>query len=135
MSAFPPRRLLTAGRPYPGAGRVVTNANVWSPCGEWLVYDTRSDPAGGTFDGTHVERVHIHTGAVETLYTSRNLAHCGVATVHPVTGAALFILGPEHPDLAMTLTHLATALDRQGRRAESEAVHREALAVAADPPK
>jgi len=79
---------------------VVTNANVWSPCGEWLVYDTRSDPAGGTFDGTRVERVRIHTGAVETLFTSRNQATCGVATVHPVTGAALFILGPEHPDTA-----------------------------------
>jgi hypothetical protein len=34
----------------------------------------------------------------------------------------------------MTLAHLATALHRQGRWAESEAIHREALAAAADLP-
>ena len=29
----------------PGA-RILTNAGVWSPDSEWLVYDTRSDPRG-----------------------------------------------------------------------------------------
>ena len=98
MSAFPPRRLVTAGRPYPGGGRVLTNANVWSPCGEWLVSDTRSDPAGNAFDGTRIERVHIRTGSVETLFTSGGGANCGVATFDPVTGGVLFLLGPERPD-------------------------------------
>ena len=100
MPRFPPRRLLTAGRPYPGGGRVLTNAGVWSPCGEWLVYDTRGDPAGTHFDGARVKRVHARTGRVETLYTARNGANCGVATYDPVTGGVLFILGPESPDTA-----------------------------------
>ena len=99
MSAFPPRRLLTAGRPGPGGDRVLTHTNAWSPCGEWLVYDTRSNPAGTHFDGTRIERVHARTGAVETLYTSQNGAHCGVATCDPA-GGVLFILGPERPDAA-----------------------------------
>lgn len=99
MGRLPPRRLLTAGRPTPGGGRVLTHTNVWSPDGAWLVYDTRSDPAGTHFDGTRIERVHARTGAVETLYTSANGAHCGVATYDPA-GGVLFILGPEHPDAA-----------------------------------
>lgn len=102
MTAFPPRRLVTAGRPYPDTGRILTNANVWSPCGEWLVYDTRSDPAGSSFDGTRIERVHVRTGAVETLFTSGTGANCGVATCDPVNGGVLFILGPESPDAAWT---------------------------------
>ena len=100
MSRHPPRRLLTAGRPTPGGGRVLTHTNVWSPDGAWLVYDTRSDPAGTHFDGTRIERVHARTGAVETLYTAANGAHCGVATHNPDTGCVLFILGPESPDTA-----------------------------------
>src|SRR5262249_8422416 len=61
-------------------GHILTNAGVWSPDGKWVVYDTRSDPAGCVFDGTRIERVHAETGAVRVLYESRNGACCGVAT-------------------------------------------------------
>ena len=78
-------------------GHVLTNVNVWSPDSRWIAYDVRSDPAGGAFDGTRIERVHVDTGQVQVLYTSRHGAHCGVATWHPARPAVAFILGPEHP--------------------------------------
>ncbi|MBY0232013.1 MAG: DUF3748 domain-containing protein, partial [Gemmataceae bacterium] len=87
------QRQLTRAR----RGHILTNAGVWSPCGEWIVYDTRSDPAGSVFDGTRLERVHARTGEVETLHESRNGACCGVASHCPATGRVVFILGPEHP--------------------------------------
>lgn len=86
-------RQLTSG---PG-GRILTNCNVWSPCGEWVVFDTRPDPAGSTFDSTHIQAVHVHTGEVRTLYESQNGACCGVATWHPTEMKVAFILGPEFP--------------------------------------
>jgi hypothetical protein len=88
-----PERQLTSG---PG-GRILTNCNVWSPCGEWIVFDTRSDPAGSVFDGTRIQAVHVHTGEVRTLYESQNGACCGVATWHPTEMKVAFILGPEFP--------------------------------------
>ena len=84
---------LTAG---PG-GRILTNANVWSPDGEWIAYDTRSDAAGDVFDGTRIEMVNVRTKEVRVLYESRNGAHCGVVTWHPTEPKVVFILGPEHP--------------------------------------
>jgi hypothetical protein len=84
---------LTSG---PG-GRILTNCNVWSPCGEWIVFDTRSDPAGSLFDGTRIQAVHVSTGEVRTLYESQNGACCGVATWHPSEMRVAFILGPEFP--------------------------------------
>src|SRR3954466_10362274 len=76
---------------------ILTNVNVWSPDGRWIVYDTRSDAEGAVFDGRRIERVNVETGEVQRLYESRNGAHCGVATVNPVDGRVAFILGPEHP--------------------------------------
>ncbi|MBC8103255.1 MAG: DUF3748 domain-containing protein [Cytophagales bacterium] len=78
-------------------GRILTNAAVWSPDSQWIVYDTRSDTEGSEFDGTSIERVHATTGEVRTVYTARNGAHCGVATYHPALNRVLFILGPENP--------------------------------------
>lgn len=93
MSRFRPETQLTDG---PG-GRVLTNVNVWSPDGEWIVYDTRSDPAGDTFDGARIEMVNVRTKEVRLLYESRNGACCGVATWHPTEPKVAFIRGPEHP--------------------------------------
>lgn len=93
-----PERQLTSG---PG-GRILTNCNVWSPCGEWVVFDTRSDPAGSVFDGNRIQAVHVHTGEVRTLYESRNGACCGVATWHPSEMKVAFILGPEFPTVEWT---------------------------------
>ncbi len=85
--------ILTSG---PG-GRILTNANVWSADGEWIVFDTRSGPAGAVFDGTMIRAVHVETREVRTLYESRNGAHCGVATCHPTEAKVVCILGPEFP--------------------------------------
>jgi hypothetical protein len=78
-------------------GHMLTNAGVWSPDGEWIVYDVRSDPAGAEFDGTRIERVHVTTGEVQLLYESRRGACCGVASCSPVDNRVAFILGPEDP--------------------------------------
>lgn len=78
-------------------GHVLTNAAVWSPDSQWIVYDVRSHPAGSLFDGTRIEAVHVRSGEVRVLYESRNGACCGVATWSPTDGRIVFILGPEHP--------------------------------------
>jgi hypothetical protein len=78
-------------------GHILTNIGVWSPCGEWIVFDTRSDPAGATFDGETIEIVHVRTREVRELYRARNGAHCGVATFSPASDRVAFILGPEYP--------------------------------------
>ena len=87
-----PRQVTSA--PY---GHILTNTAVWSPDGEWIVYDVRSDPAGSVFDGSRIERVHVASGRVEVLYESRNGACCGVVTYHPRLDEVVFILGPERP--------------------------------------
>lgn len=78
-------------------GHILTHTGVWSPDGEWIVYDIRSDAAGEVFDGTRIEMVHVRTGEVRMLYESRNNAHCGVATFHSRERKVAFILGPENP--------------------------------------
>jgi hypothetical protein len=78
-------------------GHVLTNANVWSPDSQWIVYDVRSDPAGSQFDGNRIERVNVKTGELQTLYESRRGTCCGVATCSPIDDRVAFILGPEDP--------------------------------------
>ena len=80
------------------AGRcVLTNCNVWSPDSEWIAFDTRSDPAGSTFDGTQIRMVNAATREVRTVYESQNGACCGAVTFHPVEPMVAFIHGPEFP--------------------------------------
>lgn len=76
-------------------GHVLTNVNVWSPDGRWIVYDVRGP--GGEFDGARIERVEVATGRVETLFQAAHRARCGVVTYHPRRDQVVFILGPEHP--------------------------------------
>lgn len=78
-------------------GHVLTNINVWSPDSKRIVYDTRSDPAGNTFDASTIEIVNVESREVRLIYESRNGAHCGVATFSPTSQRVAFILGPEHP--------------------------------------
>jgi hypothetical protein len=78
-------------------GHILTNTNVWSPDGRWIVYDTRSDPAGDKFDGNTIEIVNVETREVREVYRAKNGAHCGVATFSPRENKVAFILGPEHP--------------------------------------
>jgi len=80
------------------AGRcVLTNCNVWSPDSKWVVFDTRSDPAGSVFDGTRIQMVNVETREVRTVYESRNGACCGVVTFHPTEPIVAFMHGPEFP--------------------------------------
>jgi hypothetical protein len=78
-------------------GHVLTNTGVWSPEGQWIVYDVRSDAAGTLFDGARIEKTHVETGEVRVLYEARHGAKCGVATWSPTEATVAFILGPENP--------------------------------------
>lgn len=111
---LPTERQITLAR----HGHLLTNAGVWSPDGQWIAYDTRSDPAGDVFDGTTIEMVHVSTGATKTIYQARHGAHCGVVTFHPREPKAVFILGPENPSADWTYN----------------AWHRQGVIVYAEPP-
>jgi len=78
-------------------GRILANTGVWSPDSKWIVYDTRSDPAGDKFDGDRIAIVNVETGEVREIYHATNSAHCGVPIFHPRENKVAFILGPEHP--------------------------------------
>jgi dipeptidyl aminopeptidase/acylaminoacyl peptidase len=78
-------------------GRVLSNTGVWSPDGQWIVYDTRPDSEGAVFDGKTIEMVNVSTGEAKELYRVQNGARCGVVTFHPHAWEVAFILGPEHP--------------------------------------
>jgi Tol biopolymer transport system component len=93
-SPMPNREIQLTCAPH---GHVLTNTAVWSPDGQWIVYDTRPDPAGSTFASDTIERVNVRTREVQRLYTAQNGAHCGVVTYHPREDKVVFILGPEHP--------------------------------------
>ncbi len=90
---FGEERQITHG---PG-GRIISNTAVWSPDGQWIAYDTRSDLDGTTFDGRTIEIVNVSTGEVRSLYRSDHGANCGVVLFHPREPKVIFILGPENP--------------------------------------
>ncbi|QDU90940.1 translocation protein TolB [Pirellulimonas nuda] len=96
------RQITTA----PG-NHLLTNTGVWSPDGEWIYYDMRSDAAGSVFDGQRIERVRVATGEVEVVFVSRAGACCGVVTASPVDDRVVFIHGPENPtdDWSYTAWH------------------------------
>ena len=99
MNSEPPAQPWPAQRQVTSArrGHILTNTGVWSPDGQWIVYDTRSDAAGEVFDGLTIEMVHARTGETRELYRAGRGAHCGVATFHPRERRVVFILGPENP--------------------------------------
>src|SRR5437870_370939 len=78
-------------------GRILTNTGVWSPDGQWIVYDTRSDAPGESFNGSTIEMVNLNTYEVREIYRSKNGAHCGVVTSHPRERQVVVMLGPEDP--------------------------------------
>lgn len=86
-------------------GRILTNTGVWSPDGQWIVYDTRSGATGEVFDGTRIEAVHVSTGEIRRLYESRHGACCGVVTFHPRERRVVFIRGPEYPSPEWQYAH------------------------------
>jgi len=83
-------------------GHILTNTGAWSPDGLWIVYDTRSDAAGESFDGETIEAVNVDSGEVRELFRAAHGAHCGVASFHPLEPKVVFILGPENPTAEWT---------------------------------
>ncbi|MEC5344117.1 DUF3748 domain-containing protein [Brenneria populi] len=82
---------------FNAAGHQITNINVWSCDGNWLVYDVR--PQGALFTGETIERVNIHSRESEVIYRARDGAHVGVVTCSPAAPLRYaFIHGPENPD-------------------------------------
>jgi hypothetical protein len=81
-------------------GHILANFGVWSADGQWIVYDVRSDPAGEDFDGKQIERIHVITGKVETLFASTDGASCGVVTTSPADDrvSAFDLNGWRHAD-------------------------------------
>ncbi len=67
----------------------LTNINTRTPDSQWLVFDVR--PSGASFTGETIERVNIHSGAVETLYRAADGACVGVVTVHPTQDKYVFL--------------------------------------------
>ena len=76
-------------------GHMLTNTQVWSFDGAWIVYDTRS--RDDQFTATTIERVHVATGRIEVLYRATVGAACGVVTTDPQRDRVIFIHGPENP--------------------------------------
>jgi len=74
----------------------LTNTQTWTPDSEWLVFDVR--PSGASFSGKTIERVNIHSGETDVIYTAPDGAHVGVVTVHPQDERYVFIHSPENPD-------------------------------------
>ncbi|KAF0857342.1 MULTISPECIES: DUF3748 domain-containing protein [Pantoea] len=75
----------------------LTNINVWTADSQWLAFDVR--PSGASFTSLTIERVNVHSGAVEVLYQARDGAYVGVVTVSPdLPPRYVCIHGPEHPD-------------------------------------
>ena len=78
-------------------GRVLTNSNIWTPDSKFLMYDTRSDRLGDTFDGNRIMQVDVQTGVEQCVSFSKHGAGCGVVTTHPFDDRYVFIAGPENP--------------------------------------
>ncbi|ATO35321.1 hypothetical protein DZA65_04271 [Dickeya dianthicola] len=56
----------------------LTNINIWSCDGNWLIYDVR--PHRSSFTGLTIARVNVETRQREVIYRAGQGAHVGVAT-------------------------------------------------------
>lgn len=75
----------------------LTNAQVWTPDSQWLVYDLRQQQS--VFNGTAIERVNVDDGRIEVLYQAKQGAFVGVVTTCPTLPERyVCIHSPENPD-------------------------------------
>ncbi|MBC8344661.1 MAG: DUF3748 domain-containing protein [Candidatus Marinimicrobia bacterium] len=72
------------------------NNDNFSPDGQWLVYDTRKED-GGIRMGQTIERVHISSGKIDTVYTAPNMSEygpgLGAVSYNPTKDQVIFIHG------------------------------------------
>ena len=75
------------------------NNDNFSPDGEWLVYDTRTDD-GGIAASSKIEKVNIHTGEKKILFEIKNNQiwgpGAGAVSYSPKENAVVFIHGLDH---------------------------------------
>jgi len=74
------------------------NNDNFSPDGEWLVYDTRTDD-GGIAASARIEKVNVHTGEIKVLFNIKNNdiwgPGAGAVSYSPKEHAVVFIHGLE----------------------------------------
>ncbi len=109
----PVERQITTGE----QNHILTNINCWSADGRYILFDTRSDLAGATFDGRSIERVEVASGKVDTLFVAKYGSYCGVVTAHPIHDRSVFIHGPEFPEKDLFTYGVAR---RNGRLVDSK---------------
>jgi hypothetical protein len=75
------------------------NNDNFSPDGEWLVYDTRTDD-GGIAESARIEKVNVQTGEVKVLFDIKNNGTwgpgAGAVSYSPKENAVVFIHGLEN---------------------------------------
>src|SRR2546421_7375261 len=64
VNSFQREKQLTKNR----SGHILTNVAVWSPDSDWIVYETRSDPAGAVFDGSRAGLGNVKTAQLRGVY-------------------------------------------------------------------
>jgi hypothetical protein len=76
------------------------NNDNFSPDGQWLVYDTRKED-GGIRMGQTIERVHIISGKIDTIYRASNVSEfgpgLGAVSYNPTKDQVIFIHGLLEP--------------------------------------
>ena len=76
------------------------NNDNFSPDNQWLVYDTRANN-GGLRMGKTIERVHLVSGKIDTIYEAPNAGEfgpgLGAVSYHPTKNQVIFIHGLINP--------------------------------------
>lgn len=111
------------------AGHLLHNSQVFSPDGNWIVFDSRNDETR-LIDSTRIGIVHTTSGEIRTLY---QVAHAnahgpgvGAATFSPAAPVTAFIHGPEPataaaPYAADRRSAVGVHLDRPGKATHLDA--------------
>lgn len=80
-------------------GHTLNATQVFSPDGQWVVYDTRNDDTQIS-STSKIEKVNLRSGEVVTLYTTKNQTPygpgVGAAAYHPLKDQVIFIHGLEN---------------------------------------
>ena len=103
------------------------NNDNFSPDGQWLVYDTRTEE-GGIRMGQTIERVHVSSGKIDTIYQAPNASEfgpgIGAVSYNPTKDQVVFIHGLLNPteEEPYTFTRRFGAIVNVGRLSEMVAL-------------